>query len=260
MINIEKAKKAIKEYTNEYDINNGGIALKVNHIERVAKRARELAKELMLDQENIELAELIGLLHDIGRFEQIKKYNTFNDSKSINHGELGVEILFKDGLIYKIIEDRKYDKIIKKAILNHNRSPKKIDKDLNKEELLHTKIIRDADKTDIYYTFLIDSKNAGHDKEKLYKDKITDVIYEEVTNFKKITYKNIETLLDGVIAHMVYMYDINFDKTFTYILEKDYFKKIFGSIEIEDKETKEKYQKIYNDVLEHINLNKGRKN
>ncbi len=260
MIDIEKAKKVFKEYIKKYDKKNGKIALKVAHIERVSKRTKELAEELMLNEEDIKLAELIGLLHDIGRFEQVKIYNTFNDSKSINHGEFGVKVLFEDGLIYDFLEDRKYDEIIRKAILNHNRPPDKIDKDLNKQELLHAKIIRDSDKTDIYYTFLIDSKNAGHDKEILYKQKITDKIYEEAISLKKVTYSNIETSLDGVIAHMMYMYDINFENTYTYILEKDYFNKIFGNIEIEDEETKKRYETIYNNVLEYINLNnnKGR--
>lgn len=72
----------------------------------------------------MELAELIGLLHDIGRFEQIKRYNTFIDKNSINHGQLGVKILFDDNQIRRFIKDSKYDDIIKTAILNHNRSPK----------------------------------------------------------------------------------------------------------------------------------------
>ena len=60
----------------------------------------------------MELAELIGLLHDIGRFEQIKRYNTFIDKNSINHGQLGVKILFDDNQIRRFIKDSKYDDII----------------------------------------------------------------------------------------------------------------------------------------------------
>ena len=138
-----------KEYVKDYNPNDGKIALKISHILRVTQKSRELAEELNLNEEDTDLAELIGLLHDIGRFEQVRIYNTFYDKDSINHGEYGVKILFEDGLIRKFIKDDSYDEIIKKAILNHNRP--RIEEGLSKRELMHAKIIRDADKLDIYY-------------------------------------------------------------------------------------------------------------
>ena len=57
------------------------------------------AQRLGLNQEQVNLATAIGLLHDIGRFEQVRLYHTFNDGKSVNHAEIGVKILFEDGLI-----------------------------------------------------------------------------------------------------------------------------------------------------------------
>ena len=51
---------------------------------------------------------LIGLLHDIARFEQYTKYKTFRDSISIDHGDLGVEILFEEKEIEKYDLDKKY--------------------------------------------------------------------------------------------------------------------------------------------------------
>lgn len=71
---------------------------------------------MKLSQEDIELAELIGLLHDIGRFEQVRLYHTFVDKDSINHGEYGAKILFEDGLIRKFINDDRFDKIINQEI------------------------------------------------------------------------------------------------------------------------------------------------
>ena len=99
MIDITKAKKAFKEYVKNYDIENPKIKLKIAHIERTSEVARKMAESLELQKEDIELAELIGLLHDIGRFEQVRKYNTFVDHLSENHAKIGVDILFKDGLI-----------------------------------------------------------------------------------------------------------------------------------------------------------------
>ena len=126
MIDIVKAKKAFVEYVKNYDIKNDRIKLKIEHIERVSQIAKKLATKLELEEEDIKLAELIGLLHDIGRFEQVKIYDTFVDKNSINHGEFGIHILFnkKDGIIRNFIEDKQYDKIIEKAILNHNKDAK----------------------------------------------------------------------------------------------------------------------------------------
>ena len=77
MIDIVRAKKAFKEYVKKYNPDDSKVKLKIAHIERTAEVAKKLATELMLEKEDIELAELIGLLHDIGRFEQNKNLSYF---------------------------------------------------------------------------------------------------------------------------------------------------------------------------------------
>ena len=44
------------------------------------------------------------MLHDIGRFEQIRRFGTFNDAQSVDHAEFGADLLFKEGLIRKFAE------------------------------------------------------------------------------------------------------------------------------------------------------------
>ena len=107
MIDIEKANKVLKEYIERYDDSNGRIKIKKIHIFNVAKNAKKIAQNLQLSEEDIKLAELIGLLHDIGRFEQVKRYHTFADRESVNHAALGIEILFNDGMIREFVEDAK---------------------------------------------------------------------------------------------------------------------------------------------------------
>ena len=89
MIDIKKAKEVFKNYVQNYDPNDEKVKLKIAHIERTSAVAKETAQYLKLTEEDILLAELIGLLHDIGRFEQIKRYHTFVDKISVNHGEFG---------------------------------------------------------------------------------------------------------------------------------------------------------------------------
>jgi len=71
-LDFEKIITAFNEYIGKYDMNNINIKLKYLHTLEVVKIWDQLATILSLDKESKELAKLIGLLHDIGRFEQVK--------------------------------------------------------------------------------------------------------------------------------------------------------------------------------------------
>lgn len=123
-----------------------GIRLKEIHTGYVTQNARELAEHLGLNEHDVELCELIGLLHDVGRFEQWKVYRTFRDNLSEDHADLGVKV-FKNLPFYEMLkqEDRE---LLLFAIGNHNK--KEIGLPPSDKHLLFAKIIRDADKLDIY--------------------------------------------------------------------------------------------------------------
>ena len=110
-----------KKYTSKYNLKDIRIGMKENHSIAVMELMGELAYRLNLSNEDIKLARLIGLLHDIGRFPQWEKYHTFVDKNSVDHAEIGADYLFKEGHIRDFIEDNKYDSIIEKAIRNHNK-------------------------------------------------------------------------------------------------------------------------------------------
>jgi len=129
-INIGKAEKNFLKYTENYDLENDNIKRKQQHSLRVMQISTQIAKGLKLSEEEINLATLIGLLHDIARFEQYTQYKTYRDVDSIDHGDYGVQILEKD--MRKYIETDQYDEIIKKAIKNHNKY--QIEEGLNKTE------------------------------------------------------------------------------------------------------------------------------
>ena len=147
IVNLEKAKTEFLKYTENYDLTNENIRRKQGHSIRVMNISKQIAVELNLSDDQIQIAALIGLLHDIARFEQYTQYQTYNDNRSFDHGDYGVEILNKD--MRKYIKTDKYDKLIKMAIKNHNKF--EIEEGLNEEESLFAKIIRDADKIDILY-------------------------------------------------------------------------------------------------------------
>ena len=81
--------------TNKYDTTNTNILRKIIHSFSVAEKCFDIASYLGLSKKEREFSYLIGLFHDIGRFEQWKLYKTFFDKKSVDHGDLGTEILQK---------------------------------------------------------------------------------------------------------------------------------------------------------------------
>ena len=73
-----------------------GIRIKMIHTGYVTAIARELAQELALCQHDVQLAEIMGLFHDVGRFRQYSIYKTFNDAQSEDHADLGLKVLAEE--------------------------------------------------------------------------------------------------------------------------------------------------------------------
>lgn len=253
MIDFKKACEAFSNYLKDYDLNDGMIDLKIRHTYGVVELSEYIAKDLKLSDEDISLAMLIGLLHDIARFEQAKEYGDYRDYATLDHADLGVKILFEDGLIRKFVNDDKYDSIIMKAIKNHNKLC--IDEtDMNDRELLHAKIIRDADKTDNFRVKTIESFedifNSSQDM--LDNSTITDKIYNDFMDGKVIVSNERITDMDFWISYIAYIFDYNFVSGLKYIKEHDYINKILDRVDYKVEDTKIKMDNIRKFALEYV--------
>ena len=191
-------------------------------------------------------------MHDIGRFEQIKEFNTFKDRQSIDHAMQGLQVLFDEGLIREFLKEDKYDKIIYKAIKNHNKI--EIEEGLEERELLHCKIIRDSDKLDIFHVIITEPiENAvWFPIEDLTKEKITDRVYETIIKYDTARYEDLRTNADNIVAWYAYVYDINFDETLQEIRKRDYIEKIAKKIEYKNEETKQRMKNIREKIDKYI--------
>ena len=251
MINLSQAKEEFEKYVKPYGRDNVKICRKIEHSYRVIEVAKQIAKTLKLEEEDLELAKLIGLLHDIGRFEQIRIYDTFSDKDSIDHADLGVKILFEDGLIRKFIEDDKYDNIIYKAIKNHNKYA--IEDGLDEKELLHAKIIRDADKTDIYEVYIRDiesNENAIFNYDNISKEKISDKVLEAVKEHKLVDRYYTVNEADRYVAALAFIFDFNFKKGLELVKERKYITKLINRVRTENNE--EEMKIIERNILEYF--------
>lgn len=254
-MNLDVAKKEFLKYVSNYDSTNFQIKRKIDHSLRVMQICKDIAENLNLTQEEIELSMLIGLLHDIGRFEQMKIYNTFKDSISIDHGNLGAEILKENDYIRKYINEVEYDEIIIKAIHNHNKY--KIEEGLSDKEQLFSKIIRDADKIDILFqATCITWKNSIEQVEngKLKKEDIRPFIEKRMIDRLK-DLKNIEYPMNHILTIYGFVFDINFEISYKILKQKNYINLISDRFSFKDTETKELIEKIRNIVNTYIDNN-----
>ena len=210
MIDIENAKRVFNEYVKNFNPEDGRIKLKIDHILRVANYSKQIATNLKLSEKQIQLAELIGIFHDIGRFKQAEKYHTFSDKESgVNHAEYSIKVLYEDNLIEKFKVDDKYNHIIKKAVLNHNKA--EIETGLQEDELLFAKIIRDADKLDII-THVI----TEYDFESVFwypefsceeiNEELIKIMFENHT----LDYAKIKNNADQILSFYNMIFDLNF--------------------------------------------------
>lgn len=153
MLDINKAKDCFMNYVQQFDLTNDKIHLKLIHTLEVVHTTEYLCLHENITGIEKDLAYLIALLHDIGRFEQIKRFNSFDD-RNVDHATLGVQVLFDEGMIRQFIEDDQYDEVIRKAIAYHSlyKVPKGLDS-LLKQVLL----IRDSDKLDNFRVKNIES-------------------------------------------------------------------------------------------------------
>lgn len=149
----QQARDEFERYVSGYDPDNPRIRLKIDHTLRVAPLCERIAASLGLLAHEVDLAWLAGLLHDIGRFEQVRRYDTFNDAASLPHAALSASVLFDepgpDGrpLIRSFVADDGADEPLRIAIATH--SDLRLPEGLDPRTRRLCEILRDADKIDI---------------------------------------------------------------------------------------------------------------
>lgn len=224
MIDIDKAKKRFEKYVSQYDLNNDKIRLKMIHTYCVVETSKYIVIHEQLSQEDYQLSLLIALLHDIGRFEQLKQFNSFSD-QNVDHALLGVKILFEDNLIREFIDTDQYDQIIKSAIQYHSLYQLPVIKD--QKILLHAKLIRDSDKLDNFRVKNIESIETLFDisEENFVNQLVSDNIIDDIKKHHLILSSNRKNEVDMWVSYFAFVFDLNFNASFQYLKETQYIRK-----------------------------------
>lgn len=218
---------------SNFDLKNEKVLHKIKHTYHVVNNAKYICEDMQLSDEDKDLAMVIALLHDIGRFEQAKQMNTFReDITNFDHATLCVKLLFEHNKIRDFIKTTKYDNIIKKAIGNHSKYI--LDESgMTEKEILHCKIIRDADKADSFRAKTTDDiyTMANITEKDIEESKITDKIYNDFMNEKTILSKDRKTGIDIWISYIAFVFGFYFNSSLKLIKEKDYVNKLFNRFE-----------------------------
>ncbi len=198
--------EAFARYVSSYDLDDPNIKLKYEHSLRVMVLMMKYARLLGYSEEDIELAKVIGLLHDIGRFEQLKVYHTYNDLKSVDHADYSVVQLFDKGEI-KLFTDREdWYSIIEFAIKNHNKLA--IPECSDEKTLRFAKLIRDIDKLDIIYLLgVLGDLNNKIDRNLDISNEVKDYVFRHLSVDSKI----VNNYNERLVVQLAFVFDINND-------------------------------------------------
>lgn len=221
MLDFTRAKQSFQEYLKDYDLTDDKIHLKYEHTLCVMNAVDYICTHEGLEREDRELALLIALLHDIGRFEQLKTFHSFDDSK-FDHAKFGVKVLFADGLIRSFIAEDSYDGIIEKAIAYH--SLYALPEGLTEKERLHCAIIRDADKLDNFRVKEVERVETFFDisEQELGEEAVSPVILDYVRSRRSVPSQERVTHMDFWISFLAFIFDLNFPSSFQYLKEENY--------------------------------------
>lgn len=216
------------QYTNKYvemmDSNLEIYQLKIDHSLRVLVEAQRLAFSLNESRIDARLIHLAALLHDIGRFTQMKNYGTLSDIISTDHGIIGVKVLKKEGVLDKL---NSHDRgLVLGSISIHNR--RCIPANLTRELDCITRVLRDADKIDILGV-TVDKLNPNHSSHsKIYlniisaPEQYSSGVLEQFFQRKKVRLETIRYINDYIITVCSWIYDLNFKQSLKTIIDRRY--------------------------------------
>jgi hypothetical protein len=206
------------------------IVLKEEHTARVRGEICEIGRALGLGDEELRLAEVMALFHDLGRFPQYATYGTFSDRRSCDHAALSVKVL-SENRVLDPLEPSERDLILK-AISYHNRAA--LPEDESERCLFFSKLLRDADKLDIW-AVLLDYYHRreleGLRNEALELDLpdtpgISEEVYRDLMAGEIVTVKNLWRLNDFKLLQASWIFDINFWPTLVAVRDRDYLERI----------------------------------
>ena len=213
---------AFQEYTKHYNTNDAKVHLKIVHTYHVAEVMEEICRRRKIQGRLADLAWLCALFHDIGRFEQLRRYGTFSDGTSIDHAALGCQILQEEAFLCRL--PRQDQELILTAIRNHNQYA--IETGLSDEAQTLCHLIRDADKCDIFRVFATDDLNdvTGCSEDEAAAQTISPLVAQAVYSHRCVRRDERRTGLDFWVSFLGFFFDMAYPESIAIAREQGYYR------------------------------------
>ncbi len=259
-MNRKKLVDAFNNYTKAYNPEETKIKLKYEHTFFVAQISDLITENLQLSKEDRDLAWAIGMLHDIGRFEQVKRFGTYKDSISVDHAAFGADLLFKDNLIEKFLDKsdctdetqyEEYLHLIEISIRNHNIHH--LPEELGERERLFSQIIRDADKVDIMRAnveFPLE-EICNVTSEELYSAGVCDETMEAFLKHETILRSKNMGVADGIMNQIAFIFALYYPISLSLMVERGHIFKLV-QFHSQNPEAEEKFDRARAEVKRYL--------
>ena len=263
-----RALAAFDDYVGNFNLVDQRIFLKYEHTMEVAKLCEEIATVNRMSSDDVDLVWLCGLLHDIGRFEQLQNWNTFRDSDSISHAKLGVAVLdgkktpgfdfiHENNLLVRFTKNAEWARVIRFAVGVH--SDYKLPADLDFRTRGFCEILRDADKIDIIRVFSQNSCESVLElsSEKFIDGEISDVAMTCFRDQRCIGPHERKTHLDRLVGVACLAFEIVNDSGIEALRKHEYMEDLinhpFGiDMSFTKRDTQKKWNEISSSVRELV--------
>ncbi len=210
--------------------------LKQEHTARVCREICRLGKSIGLDDQALLTAECTALLHDIGRFEQYKRYGTFLDRISVNHAKFANEQIDAIGIQHQL--KQKQPAMVKLSIAFHNAA--ELPGNVDDKTLLFVKLLRDADKLDIWrvvadhYTSPEPDASNGVDWGLIDDDCISNDVLAAIHAKTYVRSSLVKRLNDLKLMQISWVFDLNFPCSIARVKAMGYIDRIAATLPSSD--------------------------
>lgn len=142
-LHVRRFKKFVTPYLTGQ--HSAMLDMKYYHSLQVAEHGKAIVQAEGLSEDIGRAALIATLYHDVGRFPQFKRWHTFRDADSDNHGFLGVTSLKETQMLTGESNLVQQHVLVAVALHNSYKLPVKLSTSLT----LVTNVVRDSDKLDI---------------------------------------------------------------------------------------------------------------
>jgi hypothetical protein len=201
----------------------GPIHLKENHTARTCEEITRIGRALKLAGADLLLAETMALFHDLGRFPQWGRYGTLIDRDSEDHARLGLAELRRFRVLDRIAAEEAA--LVEEAIRHHN--AKELPSHLGPRPLFFARLLRDADKLDIWRVVIEGERRRGHGStpRSYSREILTEIHKRRIPEFDLVHAPS-----DMQLLRLAWVYDLNFAPSCREVLERGYLEALFEAL------------------------------